>query len=181
MNYYIYLATLDGVPRYVGFGSGTRKDHVNSGTSHIRKLNEIVLKEEKEFRVEILESDLSKKEASDKEIEYIEKYGREDLGLGTLWNRTNGGIGFRDYHTDETKKKISEHGKKLWSSYTPYRKRQRKETLLASGLSTRFIKGQKSHNAKPVEYNGIVYASLKEAAESNNISAYFARKNVKFL
>jgi hypothetical protein len=163
MNYYIYLATLDGVPRYVGFGSGTRKDHVNSGTSHIRKLNEIVLKEEKEFRVEILESDLSKKEASDKEIEYIEKYGREDLGLGTLWNRTNGGIGFRDYHTDETKKRISEHGKKLWSSYTPYRKRQ------------------KSHNAKSVEYNGVVYSSLKEAADSNNISVYFARKNVKFL
>ena len=43
-SYYVYVASLGGVARYVGFGSGPRYKHVNSGVSHVRKLNEQVLK-----------------------------------------------------------------------------------------------------------------------------------------
>lgn len=45
------------------------------------------------FKAEIIEQNLSWKEAETKEVELILRYGRRDLGTGTLVNLTNGGSG----------------------------------------------------------------------------------------
>lgn len=157
MNYYVYLAKLDDIPRYIGFGSNGREFHVNSGVSHVRKLNEVVLKEEREFEIEILFDGLSKYEAAKKEIECILQYGRADLQTGTLWNQTSGGIGTLNYkHTEETKKKIKAASFDRWHSLNSRERIIAKKKFLKNGERTRF-KGRK------VNIFGITYNTVKEA------------------
>jgi hypothetical protein len=57
---------------------------------------------------------LTWEEACEKEKEFIQLYGRRDLGLGTLVNMTDGGDGVHNL-SDETKKKLSEIRKGLLS------------------------------------------------------------------
>ena len=45
------------------------------------------------YKVQIMLDDLSWEEACEKECEFIQLYGRADLGLGTLVNMTDGGDG----------------------------------------------------------------------------------------
>jgi hypothetical protein len=65
-----------------------------------------------EYRVDILFDDLTLEQAYEKEKEFIQLYGRKDLGLGTLANLTDGGDGVHNL-SDETKKKLSEIRKGL--------------------------------------------------------------------
>jgi len=146
MDYYIYLASLNDIPRYVGFGRKKRFKHVNSGTSHVRKLNEVVLRDRKLFSITILIKGLSKSEASEKERSFIEKFGREDLGTGSLWNETNGGIGFRNYHTDKTKNDISNALRLRWSNYSTEERNRAKTVFLNLGRKTQFKKGSQPQN-----------------------------------
>jgi hypothetical protein len=59
------------------------------------------------YIVDICETNLSWKEACEKERFYIKKIGRRDLGLGSLVNHTNGGDGVNGYIiTEEYKNKL---------------------------------------------------------------------------
>jgi hypothetical protein len=61
-----------------------------------------------DYEVDIIFEDLSWDEACEKEKEFIQIYGRRDLGLGTLVNMTNGGDGANGLiQTEETRKKLS--------------------------------------------------------------------------
>lgn len=143
--YYVYIAYLDKIPRYIGFGKGNRYTHVNSGTSHQRKLNEVVLKDEKVFVIQITATNLSKEEAQIKEIELIAFYGLLEEG-GTLYNQTKGGIGYRAGHTKTSKEKISNASKEMWKNRT-LPERNRIVTAWASkGEITRFKKGAIPYN-----------------------------------
>lgn len=53
------------------------------------------------FSVDILFEDISIEEAKKKEIEFINLYGREDLGTGTLINQTNGGDGCNGWKAND--------------------------------------------------------------------------------
>lgn len=106
---YAYLNQTTGKPYYIGKGKENRINapHQNLNIPPDPK-NRILLKE-----------NLSEQEALIIETEYIEKYGRKDLGTGILQNRTNGGVGgdtsrYRDYKplSDETKNKFRETKKK---------------------------------------------------------------------
>lgn len=77
--------------------------------------------------VEIIFDNISWEEACRREIDLILKYGRKDLGTGTLCNMTAGGEGaYGRSLTEEHKRKISEsnkgkkrsqeHMEKLWNS-----------------------------------------------------------------
>jgi group I intron endonuclease len=86
-----------------------------------------------DYEVLIIEKDLTADEANEREMYWIAKIGRRDLGLGTLVNLTNGGDSIRGYvfteddkikmrkahagesnsffgkkHSDEARKKMSE-------------------------------------------------------------------------
>jgi hypothetical protein len=141
--YYVYVALLDGLPRYVGFGKCRRTEHVNSGVSHVRKLNEVVLRDGKTFDIEYRCTTISKEDAIDKERSLIKKYGREDLGTGSLWNCTDGGIGCRTHsHTPASKAKISEASKRMWQSIPDHIKQERFRKIHEKTKATQFKKGQ---------------------------------------
>jgi len=111
---YAYLNQTTGLPYYIGKGQGNRinSPHLNLNIPPNPK-NRIKLKE-----------NLTEQEAWDLEIELIAKYGRKDIGTGTLLNKTAGGIGgdtskHRNYKpmSEETKRKLSESkkGKEPWN------------------------------------------------------------------
>ena len=61
-----------------------------------------------DYRVEILEDDLTWEEAQNKEIWWINFYGRIDLNTGPLSNLTDGGDGMLGHKpTKETLEKLS--------------------------------------------------------------------------
>lgn len=92
---------------YIGIGNDKRP-YDKRGRNKLWK--NIVNKTD--YRVDILFDDLSYEEACEKEKEFIQVYGRRDLGLGTLVNMTDGGDGVHNL-SDETKKKLSEIRKGL--------------------------------------------------------------------
>lgn len=113
--YYIYfhINPLKNEIFYVGKGCGNRShDFRRRGKfykDYIKKYTNII--------VNIVEENLTEQEAFDREIFYIKKIGRRDLGLGPLVNQTDGGDGVSN-PSEESKKKNSESkkGKKTWNN-----------------------------------------------------------------
>ncbi|MBR0651592.1 hypothetical protein GXW78_18120 [Roseomonas terrae] len=110
---YVYCYILAGVPRYVGKGSGRRCwDHLRyahglnaarqAGRSQVvpgyvnPKWQRTVAKRLREgatIEVRILVEGLAAAEANARERQWIRRLGREDLGTGSLLNRSDGGDG----------------------------------------------------------------------------------------
>ena len=86
--FYIYhhINKKTGEVFYVGQGKG---DRAYSKKSRSLFWHNIV--EKYEYDVVIIEEKLTKEEANEREIYWIEKIGRRDLGLGSLVNLTDGG------------------------------------------------------------------------------------------
>lgn len=116
---------------YVGIGTKRRRDknnsyeRANSMFSRSKFWRAIVGKTG--FKVEILLESNDYQWISDKEVEFIKRIGRRNLGLGTLCNLTDGGSGIKNpseearmamgsamrgkHHSEETKKKIGIYSK----------------------------------------------------------------------
>lgn len=99
--YYVYKYTdKDNIPFYIGMGKDyrykehlwVRKDERYKDLYFYRKLNKMISDDEK-FNIEIIHKELSRKEAIEIEKYYIAFYGRKCLGLGPLYNLTEGGDG----------------------------------------------------------------------------------------
>lgn len=89
-NYYIYLHLRkdSGSVFYVGKGKEDRayiKRGRNPYWQHI--VNKVG------YTIELLEENLTHEQACEREIYWIEKFGRKDIGTGCLVNCTNGGEG----------------------------------------------------------------------------------------
>lgn len=82
MSYYVYLAKVDGIPRYIGRGEGKRYLHPSSGTSHVYELNKDHF-DGRRIEVDFLEKDLGWEESKLKEREYIRLYSE----TSTLYNK----------------------------------------------------------------------------------------------
>ena len=88
---YRHIRVDTNMPFYIGIGSDTTykraftKDRRNPHWKNIAK---------KGYTVEILLDNLSWVEACEKEKEFIQLYGRTDIGTGVLCNKTDGGEGF---------------------------------------------------------------------------------------
>lgn len=104
-KYYVYLhyKPKSDQPFYVGLGSG---DRAFQRVSRSDWWHNIVDKHG--YVVEIAYMNLLIEQAKDIEKELIKRYGRADLGCGSLVNMTDGGDGSVGYrHTDTAKEKIS--------------------------------------------------------------------------
>jgi hypothetical protein len=115
-QFYVYALLIQetGELFYIGktfHGSNRLNDHIkecHKGTTmKNRKLFSELQSGNNVLELILFESN-DEKEIFEKEIEYISKYGRKDLGTGILCNHTNGGEG-RDGSplSVETKQKIS--------------------------------------------------------------------------
>lgn len=88
-NYiYLHIKETTGEPFYVGKGKNNRFKTFNNRNKH---WHNIVNKHG--FDIIFLETNLTEQEAFEKEIYWINRIGRKDLGLGPLVNFTNGGEG----------------------------------------------------------------------------------------
>jgi hypothetical protein len=79
---------------YVGIGDD--KNHNRAYQKRNRNLFWWHIVNKTEYSIEIIEDELTWDNACEKEIEYIKKYGRRDLGLGSLVNLTDGGDGLHN-------------------------------------------------------------------------------------
>lgn len=104
----------DDLPFYVGKGKNKRAyehlmpSHYGVNAHKDNKIKKAV-KENKNVCVEFIISDMNESDALLLEAYYIAAYGRDDLGLGLLTNKTDGGDKGNTgmIHSDETKQKIS--------------------------------------------------------------------------
>lgn len=143
---YRHIRLDKNIPFYIGIGKDinrpyNKKDRSNFWKSIIGKT---------EYTVEILFDNLTKEEAINKEIEFINLYGRIDLKTGYLCNMTCGGEGTGKLNEDLE-----------W-----LRRRKIKRTL--TGKKKSVVSKIKScisqKNRMPVTIKGIEYPSLRQAA-----------------
>jgi len=111
-SYYIYLHVRkdNGVVFYVGKGTdeGNLIFERSKATERNKWWKNIVNKTE--YEIKIVNTFDSEDKAFQKEKELIKKYGRKDLGFGTLVNLTDGGEGMEN-PSQETRMKLSESRK----------------------------------------------------------------------
>jgi hypothetical protein len=104
---------------YVGIANHKRKDYVRANEKSRRNDWWKKIAEKTNYRIDIVFDDVTIEFAKQKEIEFIQLYGRKDLGLGTLVNMTDGGDGLNNrVFTSEYKKKLSDAAKKRVLSET---------------------------------------------------------------
>jgi len=120
-QFYVYLYRDEkGTPIYVGKGKGTRaKRHLNRKDKHpfVQKIQKMI-REGHNPQPEFLIKEVDEEFALFAEEEAIRKYGRKDLGTGTLLNLTDGGEGNSGWNpSKETRTKMKENnlGKTLSS------------------------------------------------------------------
>jgi hypothetical protein len=110
-------------PFYIGIGT----DNINYKRAKERARRSKFWKKivsKTNYKVEILFDNLTWEEAKIKEVELILKYGRKDIGNGTLVNMTDGGDGtINKVFDDNYRKKLSIAAKKR-DNYKNYEKMQ---------------------------------------------------------
>ncbi len=107
MKHYVYIYALDSVPRYVGKGVGSRWKAHRKGRSTLSRALRAAFKSTGEWICPHIIPCESDNEAIALEIKLIKEHGRLDLGLGTLWNLTDGGDGAAGLkHSDDFKAKM---------------------------------------------------------------------------
>ena len=149
-NYYIYfhINPLKNEIFYVGKGKGKRAYSKNNRNNYWYNTTKRY-----GYIIDITEDGLTEQEAFEREIFYINKIGRKDLGLGSLINMTNGGEGPSGIkHTDEAKKRTPEFCKLM------------KEMKKGVGLGIKkgnYNTGGYNRNSVKCLYNNIDYECLK--------------------
>jgi hypothetical protein len=136
---------------YVGIGKNEARAYsLQNRNTHWKNITN-----KTDYRVDILFDDLTWDEACKKENEFIEIWGRKDLGKGTLVNLTDGGEGKNGAkHSDETKRKIANKRRgtthKRGNNLLGKKKPKQKNRLLGSGKGYWFNKRTNKFCAKIV-------------------------------
>ena len=155
MKAYVYTHTrLDtNEVFYVGIGIQDNYKRASFRYSRTKHWNNIVKK--CGWKVDIVFDNLTWEDACIKEKELILKYGRIDLGKGTLVNLTDGGEGPLNRKVkEETKRKISQARK---GNITHSTETKRKIGIKSKGRNCKKIIDVKT---------GIIYNSIEEASNS---------------
>ncbi len=103
----------DNISFYVGKGQDKRykvSDHLGKNSPNPFLKNKIRKVGTANVRIQLLHKDLTEEEAFQQERNWINHYGRRDLGTGTLCNLTDGGEGSTGHVcSDEAKLKMSKN------------------------------------------------------------------------
>lgn len=160
MKAYVYTHTRLDNNEVFYVGIGTQDNYRRASRSHYRTnyWNNIVKK--CGWKVDIVYDKISWEDACKKEKELILKYGRVDLGTGTLVNLTDGGEGnFGRKASEKTRLKMSNKKRGI-----PHSKKHKNNISKA-------MKGKNSK--KVIDTNtGVIYNSMTEAAEKNGLKKY---------
>lgn len=117
-------------PFYIGIGSDRNYKRASAIKDRNKHWKNIANKYG--YEIEILVDDLTWDEACKKEKEFINLYGRIDLGLGSLVNLTDGGDGVIGViYSNERKKNISNRIKGNGNPF--YGKKHNEESLIKIG------------------------------------------------
>lgn len=174
---------------YIGIGlNSSNKRRVNSNRSRNTHWHSIVKKYG--FRSEVIYDNISWEEACNIEVDLIKLYGRSDLGLGELVNKSDGGEGnvnmvvseltkqkLRDANIgkkgvyvmpDSMKKYLSEKRKGI--VFSEEHKRKLREAKLGTKRSQETKSKISEHNNKKKlvldTESGVFFESVKEAAKA---------------
>ena len=155
---YRHIRIDKNVPFYIGIGKNSNRAYDKRNRSAFWK--RIINKSD--YLVEILFEGLSKNKAIDKEIEFINLYGRIDLKNGTLCNMTKGGEGTGVLNP------LTEYNRVSKISKTLKGRKHKKETITKNMLS--------HSNRWNININGKKYNSIREAAKILNLN----RNTIKY-
>ena len=143
---YRHIRLDKNVPFYIGIGKDINRPHNKKDRSNFWK--SIINKTT--YVVEIIFDNLTKEQAIEKEIEFIELYGRIDLKTGSLCNMTCGGEGTGSLNVEKELLRRQRISKTLTGRKNP------------SGCNLKNCISQK--NRIPVIIDGIEFLSLRQAA-----------------
>lgn len=134
MSYTVYCHLFPNGKRYIGLTSGKpeyRRDNGNGYSSQVLMRRAIEKYGWENVKPIILDDGLSKEEAIEKEKFYISQYHTQEDEFG--YNLTEGGEGHSGYSpTEETRKKLSDAGKRRGNSWVTEELRE-KRRLAATG------------------------------------------------
>ena len=147
-NWFVYrhIRSDKNMPFYIGIGKDSKRPSNKRCRSNFWK--SIVSKTD--YSVEVILDNLTKEQAIEKEIEFIELYGRVDLKKGTLCNMTNGGEGTGGLNPQLE----SERRDKIRKTLTG-----RKHSSITKA---KCVVGQKGRI--PLTIKGVEYPSLRQAS-----------------
>lgn len=169
-------------PFYIGIGND--KNYRRSKIKANRSIYWKNIINKTEYRIDILIDDLTWEEACEKEKEFIELYGRKDLGLGNLINFTNGGEGnlgairskeyilnlserqkgekaymFGKKHSEETIRKMSE----IKKGKLPSQETKEKLRIASTGIKNAWFGKHTAVSKKVIDTEtNIVYESIAD-------------------
>jgi hypothetical protein len=162
---YQYLRESDGTPYYIGKGKSKRA-YESHGRIPIPKNRDMI---------NFVATDLTEEDAHAMEIELIAKYGRKDLGTGTLLNRTDGGEGISNIG-EETRKLMSLNAKtgitgmlgRQHSDYTKQKMSASAKGRTLSDLHKQHIGDAKRGRKEDLQHARLRGASISEAKKGKS-------------
>jgi hypothetical protein len=151
---------------YIGIGTDDKGKYTRAYSKNRNRYWKRIV-DKTNYEVEILFDDITKEEALSKEVEFIQIYGRGDLGLGTLCNLTDGGEGVVN---------MSEEGKERL-------REMRRNTIMPQEQKDRYsemFKGSGNPNASKIICGKTlkVFGSIQEASEYFKINKHTLRNNL---
>jgi hypothetical protein len=151
---------------YIGIGTDNNGKYTRAFSKNRNRYWKRIV-DKTDYEVEILFNDITKEEALSKEIEFIQIYGRRDLGFGTLSNLTNGGEGVVN---------MSEEGKERLREI-------RRNTIMPQEQKDRYskmFKGSGNPNSSKVICGKTlkIFGSTQEASEFLGINNHTFRNNI---
>lgn len=151
--HFVYVYSANGIPFYVGKGKGKRDIcHLYSSQKGSCAKEIAILKNTTDAVITVhrVADNLSNDDALLLERQLIKKYGRINLGTGTLVNRTSGGQGNSGYIMSEAQKSLISKqfkGKK----HSAERNRRKSEYNKANGIKPPVKPGVEHPRAKVVK------------------------------
>jgi hypothetical protein len=175
-------------PFYIGIGTKRKKYNTHKleyarayvYSRRSKFWNSIIAKTD--YRVEIMFESDNYETIKEKELEFIELYGRRDVGTGSLVNLTNGGEGITGFkHSEKTRRKMS----KFWTNrsvgwlHTPEMLEKKKKNSRDKAKEVVHLKTGEVYNclSEACEIFNLHYPSEKTRLRRSYSTATFKYKN----